>query len=601
MPPRLFKLGDWIYIAPVALIAFALGVYGFTTCGDCGASGLAQPGARSGLVQAVTHTLGLMKGTGGFPLDREHWPLFLAQILMPAFAFVSVFKIALQNIRRDARVVLARRLRGHTIVCGIGAVGRQIVESFCDAGKSVLAITLDTGTPDALACERRGVLLLQGDASETSLLQLAGLKHADALILACGSDGMNLEIGMRARDALKGVRESPIRILPQLRSEWLYESIEKQRNVALGSATAEFQPFNLNANAARALLGSEAFLRAMPQADTPSPHLLVCGFGRMGAELIVRAARCNFALPGQRLSATVLDRGGAASVASAEIKSPHFREIADIEFRACTFAMENASWHETVRTALNERMPFAVVIALSADDVALHSATELRKILDESECFGLPVFVRVWEQARLAEFLAQLEGQSAWPDRLMPFGDLASLTSPAILLDQSLDALARALHRVWLESVPDKSSPAAVSWEKLPEFYKQANRVSADYIPIRLRYCGMSLRAGAEPWLTFSDAEVEALAALEHWRWCVEMRSLGWRYSQERDNLRKRHDRMAEWDALPEEAKAYNREMARRIPEIAAAAGMTIKRDGAASRQLRAPGRRQADAQPVRT
>src|SRR5262249_44523556 len=148
---------------------------------------------------------------------------------------------------------------------------------------------------------------------------------------------------------------------------------------------------------------------------------------------------------------------------------------------------------------------------------------------------GIPVFVRVRQQQRLGDFLAGMEASSAAGERLRVFGGLAGLTSPAILLDQSLDMLARAMHEVWLRSNSGSSSPAAVSWEKLSEFYKQSNRTLADYIPVRLRACGLRLAAGRGPLFDLDEATIEKLASLEHWRWCVEMRSMGWRPAEKRD------------------------------------------------------------------
>lgn len=121
MPSNFFKFQDWIYIAPLAVLGLVLGAYGFMICPDCtaiAAVGHATPPV--GLVPAVTRTLALIKATGSFPLDPVHWPLFLAQIIMPALAFVSVIKVVLQNVRRDARLLLVQRLKDHVIVCGLG-------------------------------------------------------------------------------------------------------------------------------------------------------------------------------------------------------------------------------------------------------------------------------------------------------------------------------------------------------------------------------------------------------------------------------------------------------------------------------------------------
>ena len=579
MPTNLFKIGDWLYMVPFAVLGLVLGVYGFMTCPDCSAVAAAVPGGGpTGFVPAVTHTLGLIKAVGSFPLDRAHWPLFFAQIIMPALAFVSVFKVVLQNIRRDTRVLFAQRLKNHTIVCGLGETGRQIVESFRDQHMPVVVIALNTATPAAAACERRHVAVLEGDAGQPSMLKLAGLKRANSLIIACGSDGTNLEIGMRARDILAKTEGRSVKILPELRSEWLYDLVKTQSAGSLGTEQAEFQLFNLNANAARHLLRSRFFLRAAPEAPL-RPHILFAGFGRASTEILMRAARSNFAIPGKKLSATVLDEKGPASIVLAQAACADVGQIADIDFVPCEFTADDTSWQAPVLSGLKERPPIAIIVAVRDDDVALNTAMRFRKLLDELGQFATPVFVRIREQHRLGAFLSGLEAQSLFRERLTPFGSLAFLTRPTALLDQSLDTLARAAHEIWLASNSQSGSPAAVAWEKLPEFHKQANRGLADYIPVRLRCCGLRLASEPGTAITLSDVEIEKLAALEHWRWCVELYSLGWRYADVRDDFQKLHNRLVDWAELPESTKTYNREMARLLPRIADAGGLSIQRD----------------------
>jgi len=578
MPSNFFKLGDWLYILPLAALGLTLGVTGYMTCGDCTAITVGPGGGHATFAQAIARTLALIKASGSFPLDRDHWMLFLAQVIMPALAFFGALKLVLQNIRRDARVFWARRLRDHTIVCGLGSTGRQVVESFADAGRPVVVVTLNSDAPEAAACERRNIAVLQGSATQASVLRQAGLKHANSLVVACGSDGVNLEIGMRARDALRGITDRTVKILPELRSEWLYDQIKNQNAGALDSPETQFQIFNLNINAARKLLRSDAFQQPAPDL-MPRPHLLFAGFGQMGAEVLVRAALCNFALPSQKLSATILDERGAASLASAQVRAAGVTEIADVNFTPCQFAPDDLSWQETAASELSVKLPLAVIVALRDDEVALNTAMRLRKMLDGMGAFGCPVYVRVRQQQKLGEFLSLLETQSLFHDRLKPFGSLSHLTTPAALLDQTLDVLARAAHQVWLEENAGSDSPAAVPWEKLSEFHKQNSRALADFIPVRLRCCGYRLKDGQAAQAVLDESTVEKLAALEHWRWCQELRALGWRYAESRDDFLKRHNRLVDWDTLPDGVKEYNRGMARKLPRIADAAGMSLCRE----------------------
>ena len=99
---------------------------------------------------------------------------------------------------------------------------------------------------------------------------------------------------------------------------------------------------------------------------------------------------------------------------------------------------------------------------------------------------------------------------------------------------------------------------------------------------------------------TLDEADVEKLAALEHWRWCQELQSLGWRYAEIRDDFLKRHNRLVEWETLPDGVKDYNRDMARMLPQIADAAGMSLlPRTACLCRRARAVSQSMRSAQLV--
>src|SRR5262249_30325100 len=145
------------------------------------------------------------------------WQLVVAQIWLPALFLIGGAKLVLANLRRDFRVALARRQASHTIVCGLGDTGRQIVENLCAARERVVAVTLDDTEPNAVACERLGVAVLKGDASQIGMLRLAGLLRADTVVITCGSDTINIEIALRIKSAFDTpeTHHSALDILPE--------------------------------------------------------------------------------------------------------------------------------------------------------------------------------------------------------------------------------------------------------------------------------------------------------------------------------------------------------------------------------------------------
>lgn len=584
----IFKLRDWIVLAPFAVVAMALAIWGFWECPatneHCGSKALGD---------VIIKSFNLVRGGGEYSLEKgDPWQLVVAQFAIPAVALFGAGKLVLRNVGRDMRVAMARRQRNHAIVCGLGDTGRHIVEHLHAAGSDVVAVTLDPDDPSALACERLGVPVLKGSAGNPSILRLAGLWRARLLILTTGSDALNIEVALRMTTARsgRGAGAPVLYVLPEIRSRWLLELMQTHRSATLGSETVEIRPFDLYANAARLLLGSTAFVHGVAAA-APRPHLLLAGLGELGTQIILHAVQISFAQPGQRLAVTVFDQQGEDSLAGLAARFGGIATVADLDFVEANFdADAPSSWTPVwakVEQTLRDRDPraatVAVIIALKNDKDALHAALQFRERLDRLGELRTPIFVRLREDRELGNFAASLDGADALIERLTPFGDLHYLTRPALLLDQVQDSFARAVNASYLEAPlaggQRSDAPARRPWAQLPERFKQSNRLAADHIPVKLRQIGMRLVHGEAPPVAFSDPEIEILARAEHWRWYIERSSLGWVYAPRRNDLTRQHPDLVSWDELSDAGKEQNRALVRQIPKMVAAARMAIRRE----------------------
>jgi hypothetical protein len=574
----LFRLHDWIYLGPLALVGIGLGLWGFAE--------------TDGFVGGLIKSIGLIKPTTGY---SHPWQLVIAQILMPALFLVGGAKLVLINIRRDFRIALARRQSSHTIVCGLGDTGRQIVENLCADRAPVVAITLDDTVPNAVACERLGVAVLKGDATQISMLRLAGLLRADTVVVTCGSDATNIEVALRIKAALEATGHGrPLKILPEMGSAWLVELVRAHPTANLSGKAVETRPFDLAANAARLLLERPEFGRiwrmyAGGRAPRLQPHLLLVGLGDVGMELISRAVQTTFALPGCRLAVTVLDQQGEASAAVLNARYPGLRDLVDWQFIQTVFAAENpAAWPQVwqaVEEALGARAPrwttVAAIVTLKDDKDSLHTALQLRERLDKLGSSGTPVFVRLRQRHELGQFAASLDGPESLLDRLTAFGDLGELTSFDVLNDVTQDGLAHAVHdnyRAGGTGAPP-SEEADRPWTELPERFKESSRASADHITVKLAAAGLRLVSSPGPPIDLTPAEIETMSEIEHHRWMVERLAAGWTHGVRRDAVARRHPDLVTWDILKEDVREKDRIVVRAIPDSIAAARMSIRRE----------------------
>jgi hypothetical protein len=125
--------------------------------------------------------------------------------------------------------------------------------------------------------------------------------------------------------------------------------------------------------------------------------------------------------------------------------------------------------------------------------------------------------------------------------------------------------------------------PALVDYDRLSEHIKGQNRDVARDLPGKLEALGLVMRQDAPvdaPALTIDSADprVERLARREHERWLARKEKTGWRFGEPRDDVRKVHPSVRPWDDISEAEREKDRLMVREIPDIVAAAGMTVAR-----------------------
>jgi RyR domain len=190
--------------------------------------------------------------------------------------------------------------------------------------------------------------------------------------------------------------------------------------------------------------------------------------------------------------------------------------------------------------------------------------------------------------------MSLLAGQTCWSADALPPADQLALQVDAevfgrlvlrdVLLGASREVLGQAIHARYLADQKDTKSAddlAMQPWETLQEDLRESNRQQADDIAAKLHRigCGMLPVRGRDPALiTFTDEEVETMAEMEHARWMTERRLAGWVYDPERDVAQKRTPHLVPYAELSEDAKKWDRDSVRAIPQVLALAKFEVCR-----------------------
>ena len=150
------------------------------------------------------------------------------------------------------------------------------------------------------------------------------------------------------------------------------------------------------------------------------------------------------------------------------------------------------------------------------------------------------------------------------------------------ILDGYNEKLARAIHENYCKKAAErgvKETPNLRPWEMLPEDTRDSNRAQARGIIEKLNMIGFTYDAGDTPFpsvLEFDEQTILLLAQSEHIRWIGERISSGWAYGAERDDDKKVHPMLVQWDELPEEEKQKNVDAARNIIPLLKSIGLRV-------------------------
>lgn len=566
----LLRNRSWFALAPAAALAFGLAFWGFT-----------RFDAKLTSFEYLEKSAQLVKGQGAYTFPKDPWQLVLAQWLMPLVALATAAKLFLRGLRRDLRVVFAKRSHDHVIVCGVGSTGRRVIEILRAQGERVLAIDLNAESVDAYAAESLGTPTIPGDAKSSAVLRLAGIRRAKMLVACTGDDTINLEI------ALLGVEAGAssfhlgkhLVVVPEMRADWLFEHLLSRSGNSLGSESAEIRILNTAEKAGRLLCRTPAFL-AQTILRPERTDIVIVGFGDVGRAVAAQVLRTGSALPDRRMRLHVFDARSDVAVSAFTALYPGVAEVADLVATDANISPANPDKWKPICDCLETTRLAAFIICLPHDGEALYTATRARASLDAIGERATPVFVRVAGRRKLAEVIARTDTQTWLGDRFVSFGDAADLLGDALGANEG-DILARACHEAYLDTLKQPSeAPSSRPWSSLPELFKRSNRLFADHLEIKLRTAGLrSCPADTPRGFVLTKADLDILSAAEHWRWLVERKLGGWSYGPVRDDATLRHPLLRPWSELPDDVQTGVRSIVERIPVILARVGREIRRE----------------------
>ncbi len=117
-----------------------------------------------------------------------------------SFIFSSIIEGTFGEIfRRQRMEKRLSRMKDHFIICGLGAVGEDVIIEFIRAQRPFILVDKKIETIEQFTRKFPELVYIVGDATNDEILKKARIEHACGLIAVLGSDAENLYICLSAR------------------------------------------------------------------------------------------------------------------------------------------------------------------------------------------------------------------------------------------------------------------------------------------------------------------------------------------------------------------------------------------------------------------
>ncbi len=504
---------------------------------------------------------------------RVNWMLELARFLVPALTAFTAFQAIINLFREQTQWWHLWRLQDHIIVCGLGRKGSCLVDDLLAKGHPLVVIEKNLEPAAADEYQRKGVIVIEGDAADPATLETARLRRASHLVCLLGSDQQNLSIALQAKQLVKGTRKKDLTCIVHLTSEDLLHLVKKSELNSHSKTPFVLEIFNTYQLTAHTLVSPNANQQPLPS------HLLVLGLGRLGKQIILQTAYHHYTQPSftTDFHITVIDRAARAKIETLLNEFPQLASVADF-----TPIEIDLSFNQALKKALIEHTHQGkfdrVYVCLGNPILGIQVSLTLMEIPNLS---GVPFFIRLEKNAGLGSLLVDPITGQAMKNQIVTF-DMYENTCSADLVFAGLhEMLAVHLRENYIQGLNSQETKRLIKipWEAVSEDEKDANRQQASRICHLLGASGYTI-SPLYDWdagkLTFEEEEVIQMAKMEHDLWCQWKRSKGWQYGNPRDDKNKIHPDLRPFDKLTKPEQDKNKDFIINLPALLAKFGFQI-------------------------
>lgn len=570
---QIWRETRWILLGISWLAGLALGYAGFVR--------FAQDHSLDwSASDAFYRTLQLVILESGSVTGHVNWMLQIARFFLPFLTAFTVLQAVMHLFEEQTQWIRLWGLKDHVVVCGLGRKGSYLASALLSKGWSVVVIEKELRHDQVTSLRRRGVVVIEGDATDPAVLAGARLHRARYLVSVLGQDGQNLRVAIQAYGLAHSRTHGKLTCIIHVSSLELVNLIKNSELCADPAVPFHLEVFNAYSRMARLLLQRDPAWQATTPLEELPQRVLVVGMGRLGESLVRHMAYVWYLLKRPpELHITVVDRAATAKCNRLLSQYPQIRttcRLIPVDMDLCEVELLSK------RLSLVPGNPFFNQVFICLSDTVLGLQVCLH-LVRTGGVMPSSVWVRLAGDSDLADLTrTPLPGQA--DARQIKTFDVCEQTCSADLLSSgSRELLARGLYETYLVGTKGRMAlqDEHLQWERLSEEEKEANRQQADRIYRLLQTVGYTINP-LQDWdaseRVFSDADTLEMARLEHELWRRAKEASGWRYGARRDNQQRTHPDLVPWEMLEPAEKEKNLAFVRELPRLLAGIGFQIDR-----------------------
>jgi hypothetical protein len=466
----------------------------------------------------------------------------------------------------------------HIVVAGDSPAALSLAQDCRKRKDSVILIADQLAEETALGLRRKGVIVLEGDATQIETLRTARAHHAAHVVAYEPDDTSNLQVEAAVRRLVGDARRKPpIGVHVATRSAMLLKEAREMRSAQMrkgkaGAPPIDPKPFSLEEMAARALVQKESatLLSLAQQLGQDRVHIVFFGFDVAAEALAERVLMslwsAHFEAP--RITVLAPDPGSV----EAGFRARHREAFAHPEIWAADVVFMPFDWDvasigaellDAVEQARGK--PAAIVVSTGADPGNIHLAIAVKRACNNGLRWPVPIFMRETSQSEFSQQYAKGDDTPELDAYLQAFGAHQLNSTRARVIDGVLDQGAAIAHEHYNKGLGKRDAmsmrelqSAMKDWSDVLETYRAANRAVSDAAMTKVWDAGWRPAAKGEKGDTapaVAPELMEKVARREHDRWMAERLLSGWRPTAEgeqRNNDLMSHDKIVGWEGLSE-------------------------------------------------